>query len=130
VSGGDHRARPHLPGRAPIDAYGAGGFRFGDMSHRGSILCLPSGVYAVDVTRFEEITSGTLQPVVAERDQGAEVLLIGTGRRLIPLPERLRWPLRAGRVSVDTMDTGSAARTYNVMLGENRPVAALLIAVD
>uniref|UniRef100_UPI0019535063 hypothetical protein n=1 Tax=Stenotrophomonas maltophilia TaxID=40324 RepID=UPI0019535063 len=35
----------HFPGRAPIDAYGNGGFRFADMSHRGSILCLPSGIH-------------------------------------------------------------------------------------
>lgn len=126
----DHRARPHLPGRAAIDAYGAGGFRFGDMSHRGSILCLPSGVYAVDIARFEDVTAATFAAVIAERDAGAEFLLVGTGKRLVPVPERLRWPLRAARVSVDAMDTGSAARTYNVMLGENRPVAALLIAVD
>ena len=35
----------HFPGRAPVDAYGNGGFRFAGMSHRGSILCLPSGVH-------------------------------------------------------------------------------------
>ena len=35
----------HFPGRAPIDAYGNGGFRFAGMSHRGSILCLPSGIH-------------------------------------------------------------------------------------
>ena len=39
-------ASAHYPGRAPIDAYGNGGFRFADMSHRGSILCLPTGIYA------------------------------------------------------------------------------------
>ena len=37
---------PHLPGRYAIDAFGAGGFRFGDMSHRGSLLILPSGMWA------------------------------------------------------------------------------------
>jgi len=45
----------HFPGRAPVDTYGNGGFRFADMSHRGSILCLPSGIYgwsALDVTQF------------------------------------------------------------------------------
>ena len=36
------------PGRAPIDAYGNGGFRFAEMSHRGSLLCLPSGIYGWD----------------------------------------------------------------------------------
>lgn len=30
------------PYQVPIDAYGNGGFRFADMSHKGSLLCLPS----------------------------------------------------------------------------------------
>ena len=55
MASGDKEERPagiemreaHFPGRAPIDAYGNGGFRFADMSHRGSILCLPSGVYGI-----------------------------------------------------------------------------------
>ena len=46
----------HFPRRAPIDAYGNGGFRFADMSHRGSILIVPSGVYAWDVTRMDDVT--------------------------------------------------------------------------
>ena len=41
-----------VPGRAPIDAYGNGGFRFADMSHRGSILALPSGIKAGRWTRL------------------------------------------------------------------------------
>ena len=45
----------HFPGRAPIEAYGNGGFRFADMSHRGSLLCLPDGIWAWPVERAEEI---------------------------------------------------------------------------
>ena len=44
----------HFPGRAPIDTYGNGGFRFAGMSHRGSILCLPSGIYGWDEPGFDE----------------------------------------------------------------------------
>jgi uncharacterized protein len=126
----DHRALPHLPGRYLIDAYGNGGFRFGHLSHRGSILCLPSGVYAWAVRRLVEITDETLAPVVAERGEGAEILLLGTGLRMDRVPDTIRRNLRAHRIGIDVMDTGSACRTYNIMLGENRPVAAALIAVD
>ena len=46
-SGGGFLMEPaRFPGRAPIEAYGNGGFRFADMSHRGSILALPSGIEA------------------------------------------------------------------------------------
>lgn len=126
----DHRALPHLPGRHLIDAYGNGGFRFGHLSHRGSILCLPSGVYAWPVCSVVEVTEGVLAPIVRERNDGAEILLLGTGLHMNRIPDALRWSLRAHRIGVDAMDTGSACRTYNIMLGENRPVAAALIAVD
>ncbi|HWT30522.1 MAG TPA: hypothetical protein VN240_05780, partial [Propylenella sp.] len=55
-SGGFLMEPARYPGRAAIDAYGNGGFRFADMSHRGSILALPSGIEAWPVTAAAEIT--------------------------------------------------------------------------
>jgi uncharacterized protein len=117
------------PGRAPIDAYGNGGFRFAGMSHRGSILCLPSGIYAWPPTRAEDISLDTLQPALTERD-ALGLLLIGSGRTGV-LPVRdLRQGFAEFGVAVEAMDTGAACRTYNVLLAEARPVAAALIAVE
>lgn len=118
-----------VPGRFAIDAYGRGGFRFAEMSHRGSILALPSGIHAWDVTDIAGITPESLGPVVAEAAE-IDVLLIGTGELPFPLPEALRWTLSDARIGFDVMTTGAAARTYNIMLGERRRVAAALIAVD
>ena len=42
--------RPHLPRRVPVDGYGKGGFRFEGLSHRGSLLCLPSAALSADRT--------------------------------------------------------------------------------
>lgn len=117
-----------LPGRHGIDAYGNGGFRFGQMSHRGSILLLPSGVRAWDVARAEGIDGASLAPVLAEAD-GIELLLVGTGLDIVFLPEPLRQRLKAAGIGLDAMQTGAAARTYNILLAENRKVAAALIAV-
>ncbi|HXE68492.1 MAG TPA: MTH938/NDUFAF3 family protein [Hyphomicrobiaceae bacterium] len=117
------------PGRAPIDAYGNGGFRFAGMSHRGSILCLPSGIYAWPPTRADDISLDTLQPALTERD-ALGLLLIGTGRTgLLPARDLRRGCAELG-VVVEAMDTGAACRTYNVLLAEARPVAAALIAVE
>lgn len=124
-----HRARPHLPGRHAIEAYGKGGFRFGGMSHQGSILCLPSGVYAWGAASMDEVDEAALAPVLDERADGAQFLLLGSGATLRRLPEALSFALRAQRLSVDTMATAAACATYNIMLGEGRPVAAALIAV-
>jgi uncharacterized protein len=120
----------HFPGRPPIDAYGAGGFRFADMSHRGSILCVPSGVHGWEVDEAgDQITRKRWQRVFEEAD-GIEVLLIGMGDEFRPVPKELQAALRERGIVTDTMSTGSAVRTYNVLLAEDRAVAAALIAVD
>lgn len=118
----------HFPGRAPIDSYGNGGFRFADMSHRGSILCLPSGIYGWDMTLEDALTPDHFQRVLAEAAE-IEVLLVGTGPQLRPLPAELKTALRARQISSDPMGTGAAVRTFNIMLAESRAVAAALIAV-
>ena len=118
----------HFPGRAPIDAYGNGGFRFADMSHRGSILCLPSGIYGWDKGEGPPLTVADLQRVLDEGGE-IEVLLVGTGKEIRPLPPEIKAALRERRISSDPMSTGAAVRTFNVMLAESRAVAAALIAV-
>lgn len=116
-----------LPGQHPVDGYGNGGFRFAGMSHRGSILALPSGIQAIDAAGA--INETLLAPLWREPPGAVELLLVGTGLDLIPLPESLRWALRAKSIRFEPMPTGAAARTYNILLGEKRRVAALLVAV-
>jgi uncharacterized protein len=117
-----------FPGRAPIDAYGNGGFRFAEMSHRGSILCLPSGIYAWHVTDAAALTLADLAPALEELAIPG-FLLLGTGlAQVFPSPE-IRRAFIDARVGLDPMDTGAACRTYNVLLAERRPVGAALIAV-
>ncbi|PDT29910.1 hypothetical protein CO660_10675 [Rhizobium sp. L9] len=118
----------HFPGRAPIDTYGNGGFRFADMSHRGSILCLPSGIYGWDMDVSEPLTPENFRRVLDEAAD-IEVLLVGTGTELRRLPDELKQVLKARGISSDPMSTGAAVRTFNIMLSEQRAVAAALIAV-
>lgn len=119
----------HFPGRAPIDAYGNGGFRFADMSHRGSILCLPTGIHGWEPKTLPILTITDFS-LVLEQAADIEILLVGTGIELRRLPQELRDELRKYRISSDPMSTGAAVRTYNVLLAEDRAVAAALIAVD
>jgi uncharacterized protein len=120
----------HYPGRAPIEAYGNGGFRFAGMSHRGAILCLPSGVYGwKDAPPPDGVDEISLAAVLAEAES-IEILLIGTGTALVPLSPAVRDRCRAAGIVVESMATGAAVRTFNVLLAENRAVAAALIAID
>ncbi len=120
-------APARFPGRAPIEAYGNGGFRFAGMSHRGSILCLPSGVYAWSPSKPLDVPS--VQPALAEATQYS-LLILGTGRTHEQPPASVRRALADARLALETMDTGAACRTYNVLLAEGRSVGAALVAVD
>jgi uncharacterized protein len=119
----------HLPRAAPIDAYGSGGFTFAGMSHRGSLLCLPGGIWAWPVTDVRDITASSLEQVFAQAAD-LHIFLIGACRDPWRLPDGLRDRFRAAGISVDAMTTGAAAQTYNILLGENRLVGAGLIAVE
>jgi uncharacterized protein len=121
--------KAHFPGRAPIDAYGNGGFRFAEMSHRGSILCLPSGIHGWEPRDPAKLDLADFERLLEQSDK-VEILLVGTGRELKPLPRELRQAFRDVGISADPMSTGAAVRTYNVLLAEDRAVAAALVAVD
>ena len=119
---------PHLPRRAPIDGYGNGGFSFSDMSHRGSLLCLPSGIWGWSVAQPADIDEAALRRVFAEAgDIG--LFLIGAGRDPWVMPDALRLCFHRAKLSVEVGRTGTAISTYNILLGEGRRVAAGLIAV-
>ncbi|MCT8974042.1 Mth938-like domain-containing protein [Microbaculum marinisediminis] len=120
---------PHFPRRAPIEAYGHGGFRFANMSHRGSILIVNSGIYAWEAPDPARLDAASLKRVFREAEP-PELLLIGTGRRLEQPAADVRLACAEHRIGLDVMDTGAAVRTYNVLLAEGRSVGAALIAVD
>ena len=118
----------HFPGRVPLDAYGNGGFRFAEMSHRGSLLCLPSGIYGWTAETVDHVTEENLERLFSEAGD-VEILLIGTGENLTPIDAVLREKFRSVAISADSMATGAAVRTYNVLVAEGRAVAAALLAV-
>jgi uncharacterized protein len=118
-----------LPGRHVIEGYGGGGFRFAGMSHRGSILALPSGIAAWSAAVPEDISIESLAPVFDEPSGMIEHLLVGTGLTLVPLKSSLRKKLQDLGITVESMASGAAARTYSILLAEDRRVAAALLAV-
>lgn len=121
--------RRHLPRQVPIEGYGKGGFRFADLSHRGSLLCLPSGLWAWPVREATDIDEASLEPVFNE---AAEIglFLLGAGQERWALPDALFDRFRTLKINVEVARTGTAVSTYNILLGEGRKVAAGLIAVD
>lgn len=119
----------HLPQQVQIDAYGNGGFRFGGVSHRGSLLCLPTGMWSWPVSGVSEVSFASLAPVLDASEQ-IDVLLVGLGPDIAAFDPQLRQALKERGIIVEAVSTGSAVRTYNVLMAEQRAVAAALIAVE
>lgn len=111
-----------------IDAYGNGGFRIGGETFSGSVVVLPDGTVtswsadmaALSAESFSAVTAASPPP---------EILLLGCGAHAAFIPPAVRKRLREAGVVIDAMDTGAACRTYNVLIAEQRRVAAALIAV-
>ncbi|MGI9465430.1 MAG: Mth938-like domain-containing protein [Aestuariivirgaceae bacterium] len=121
--------KAHYPQQVPIDAYGNNGFRFAEMSHKGSMLALPSGMYGWSATAIAELTIQHFGRIFDEKGQIGFVLL-GTGMSQVWPDAELRRQFDEAGIGLDVMDTGAAVRTYNVLLAEKRPVAAALVAVE
>jgi uncharacterized protein len=122
---------PLIPeGRQVIQSYGGGGFRISGVDHRGSVIVFPTRTVAWNATALAEATADNLAPVTAP---GADVtlLLVGAGRAPPGLlaPD-LRKTLREAGIVAEVMDTGAACRTFNVLMAEERRVAAALIATQ
>ncbi len=114
----------------PIEAYGDGGFRLDKKRVEGSMYLLPDvGMFPWAVDSIDRLTPELLEDIRAAGNT-FDLLLIGSGPSLQRPPKDVREHLTNIPIHYEVMDTGAACRTYNVLLGEKRRVAAALIAVD
>lgn len=115
--------------RQIVQSYGKGGFRVSDTIWPGAIIVFPTRTIGWDVTGLADLNLAAFAPVGEAADPPIELLLIGTGQRMALLPSKLRADLRTLGLGLEIMDTGAACRTYNVLIGEERRVAAALLPV-
>ena len=110
------------PGRQVIERYGPAGFRVSGAIYLGPVL-----VFADRTAGWEAaaMTAESLAPVIEHG--GVELLLLGLGRRMVPVAAALRASLKSQGIAVEAMDTGAACRTYNLLLAEDRRVAVALL---
>ncbi len=110
-----------------IEAYGNGGFKISGERIEGGIILLPNSVHTFSST-IEKTSLDDLAPLV-KASEDVDILLVGCGEKTDFFSPELEEALREKRMTVEYMQTGSAVRTYNVLLLEERKVAAVLIAV-
>jgi len=121
------RQVPPVAGRPMLERYGAEGFRVSGQLFSGAVLLLPDGARDWPVTSLAEVTVEVLEPVTSRND--VEILLLGTGARMLSVPASLRQELRRRGIGLEPMDTGAACRTYSVLVSEDRRVAAALLKI-
>lgn len=120
--------RPRFDGQPYVDAYGEGGFRLAGQRFEGSVLITPRGLFPWSVEAIEAASPASMAPILAASPD-FDFLIVGSGAETAFLPAAVRRHLESHTIFPDVMATGPACRTYNLMLSENRRVAAALIAV-
>jgi uncharacterized protein len=119
---------PAIPeGRQLVEGYGEGRFRIAGTVHEGSVIVFPDRTVGWEAAALADATEASLGAVFAAA--GLDLLLLGCGVRMAPPPAALRLALRHAGIALEAMDTGAACRTFNVLMAEERRVAAALIAV-
>jgi len=118
ASGTGNQIRAHNPGSVVVN----------DVAYTRSIVVLPGRV-------IDDLLPQTLDALEAAHFErlaeiGPEVVLLGTGDRLrFPSPA-VTAPLIGARIGLEVMDTPAACRTYNILAGDGRDVAAVLLITD
>lgn len=105
----------------PVDGYGPGFFRVAEQVHEGAMLLDASGAQAWG--GFDDVAA------LIAADQTYDVVFVGTGAEIAPLPKAVRAALEDAGVGVEVMASPSACRTYNILLSEGRRVALAVLPV-
>jgi uncharacterized protein len=111
-----------------VTGYGDDHVMISRVRHDGNVLVSASRV----ITDWAPQAAGDLSGLQAEdlavaRELGAEILIVGTGRRQrFPQPQLLR-PLIESRIGFEFMDFPAACRTYNILVAEGRAVVLGLL---
>ena len=121
---------PTIPGdRQVIGGYGPGQFRVSGQVYQTSILVFPDRTLEWPPRGMDSLTLDSFDTVIANMPP-VDVLLLGAGARNQPIYDTLRGGLRDAGIVLDAMDTGAACRPYNILMSEDRRVAAALILLD
>ena len=120
---------PVAANRQLIQGYGDGGFRVSGVRYSGSIIVFPWETVPWPVVAGDNFTVEHFG-AIRDAENEVSVLLLGCGAKASLIGTELRVQVRDWGVVIEAMDTGAACRTYNVLLSEDRFVAAALIAIE
>jgi len=104
--------------------YGPGFVLINDQRHESSLIVMPEHLQPWEAAAFSGLEAAHFEAIVSLKP---EMVLLGTGDRLrFPHPSLTR-ALAAARIGLEVMDLQAACRTYNILMAEDRKVAAALL---
>ena len=111
-------------GAQVVTAYGDDYVAVNGVRHEQSIVVLPDRVQPWAARSFESLTEADFAELL---QAGADILILGTGaKQRFPHP-RLTAPLARSGIGLEVMSLHAACRTYNILVAEERKVAAALL---
>jgi uncharacterized protein len=120
---------PQVAGsRMLMQGYGDGGFRIAGDRFEGSQIIFPERTCPWPATSLAGITLESLNAVI-KNSSHIDILIVGCGQEFQPVPDDLRDDLKKHGIVLEWMDTPAGCRTFNVLLVEERPIAAALLAI-
>ena len=109
-----------------IQSYGDHGFRINQIRYEGAVFIQKNSVTSFQI---KEVSSLITDDILGHLTQKISIFLLGTGERMIALSSQVRKELQEKGIVVEVMDSGAASRTFNILLIEDRDVAALIYPV-
>ena len=112
-------------GNQLVTGYGNGWVEINTVRFEHSLIVLPNLLITDwQVSDFESLTEESFRGLLELKP---EVVLLGTGEKHRFLHPRISRELTAANISLESMDTAAACRTYNILMAEGRHVAAALL---
>jgi uncharacterized protein len=112
------------PGTNFIRAYAPGEISIGERAIRSNCIVTAEQIIEWPAQSIAALTIADLEPLI---QLAPEIVILGSGAtQQFPEPALLGAILSKG-IGCEVMNTGAACRTYNVLVGEDRRVAAALM---
>ena len=112
-----------------IQNYSSSGFKISGKSYATSLIIFPDKVVEWSPPKLSDLQPESFDADALGDLQECDVILLGTGERMSFPPAEFRKQAKENGLHIESMDTGAACRTYNVLMAEGRRVAAALYKI-
>ena len=111
-----------------IKAYSTGSIQVNETVYTEPLIVMPESLVTDwGAAPVKELSAGHFD---ALNEYAPEILLLGTGAVQTFPPARLMADLSRRGMGLEVMDTAAACRTFNVLMSEDRRVAAALLMIE